>query len=73
VHDFDTLEGAVAYAHCVVPDRLRALARQAGADHVEIRMAREDCVSPVAVEWAREVYLETQLTFTAVGRPGLAR
>jgi N-methylhydantoinase A/oxoprolinase/acetone carboxylase beta subunit len=73
VHDYATLEEAVAYARQVVPDQLRTLARQAGADHVEVQMVRQDHVSPVAVDWGREIYLETELTFTAVGRPSLVR
>jgi N-methylhydantoinase A/oxoprolinase/acetone carboxylase beta subunit len=72
-HDFGTLEEAVGYAQKVVPERLETIARQAGADHVEVQSVRQDRVSPVDVEWGREIYLETELMFTAVGRPSLVR
>jgi N-methylhydantoinase A/oxoprolinase/acetone carboxylase beta subunit len=71
VHDFGTLEAGVAYARQVVPDRLKALARQAGADHVEIHTSRVDQSAPVQAAWGQPIYLGTQLTFTAVGRPAL--
>ncbi len=73
VHDFGSLEESVAYAHQVVPDRLRTLAHQAGADHVEMRTNRVDHNAPVRAAWGQEIYLGTQLTFTAVGRPRPAR
>jgi N-methylhydantoinase A/oxoprolinase/acetone carboxylase beta subunit len=72
VRDFDTLEQSIAYAQQVVPGQLEALARQAGADQVEVKMAREDLTAPVKGGWGREIFLRTQLTFTAVGRPSLA-
>jgi N-methylhydantoinase A/oxoprolinase/acetone carboxylase beta subunit len=37
VHDFPTVEAAVAYAQQVVPNKLEAQAQQAGADQVELR------------------------------------
>jgi N-methylhydantoinase A/oxoprolinase/acetone carboxylase beta subunit len=73
VHDFARLEQAVAYAKEVVPPQVEAMARAAGADHVEVRMERTDCLSPLEVEWGQHVYVETELVFTATGRPGLAR
>jgi len=73
VHDFPTLKQAVAYAQEVVPMRLEELARQAGAAQVEVQMSRRDREAPVAGGWGQRVYLGTELTFTAVGRPSLAR
>ena len=73
VRDFSSVEESVAYAHRVVPDQLRVLARQAGADHVEMRTDRVDERAPVRATWGQEIYLGTQLTFTAVGRPRSAR
>jgi N-methylhydantoinase A/oxoprolinase/acetone carboxylase beta subunit len=70
VRDFGTVEEGVAYAHQVVPERLRALARQAGAEHVEMRASRVDRSAKVGAGWGEQIYLETRLTFTAVGRPG---
>ncbi len=73
VRDFATVEAGVAYAQKVIPGRLEALARQAGADQVELKVVREDNIVPIRPEWGGEIYLGTELTFTAVGRPSLVR
>jgi len=73
VRDFSTVEEAVAYAQKVIPVQLKALARQAGASQVEVQVIRVDHGAPVAVGWEQQVYLGTELTFTAVGRPSPAR
>jgi len=73
VHDFGDLEDGVAYARTVVPEQLEALARQAGAGHVEVKITRKDNIAPIKPEWGGEIYLDTELTFTAVGRPSLAQ
>ena len=73
VRDFSSVEEGVAYAQKVVPVQLRALARQAGASQVEVQMIRVDRGAPVAVGWGQQVYLGTELTFTAVGRPSPAQ
>jgi len=73
VVDFGSVEEGVAYAHQVVPDQLEMLARQAGADQIEMRMNRVDQSAPVRASWGQEIYLGTQLTFTAVGRPTSVR
>jgi N-methylhydantoinase A/oxoprolinase/acetone carboxylase beta subunit len=67
--DLNTVEESVAYALQVVPKQLRMLARQAGADQVEVRMSRVDHKAPIKEGWGHEIYLSTELTFTAVGRP----
>ncbi|MDY6875293.1 MAG: hydantoinase/oxoprolinase family protein [Chloroflexota bacterium] len=72
VRDFSTVEEAVMHARQVLPVKLKALARQAGADHVEVQVVRVDKDAPVATGWGQQVYLGTELTFTAVGRPSLA-
>jgi N-methylhydantoinase A/oxoprolinase/acetone carboxylase beta subunit len=69
VRDFGSVEEGVAHAHQVVPDRLEMLARQAGAGHVEMQVNRVDRDVPVRAAWGERIYLGTQLTFTAVGRP----
>ncbi len=69
VLDFEALEEGVAYAHQAVPPLLEALAQQAGADQYEVHITRHDRRAPVAAGWGEEVYLGTELTFTAVGRP----
>jgi N-methylhydantoinase A/oxoprolinase/acetone carboxylase beta subunit len=73
VRDFSTVEEGVACAQKVVPVQLKALARQAGASQVEVQMSRVDRGAPVAVGWGQHVYLGTELTFTAVGRPSPAQ
>ena len=73
VHDFDTLAEAAEYAHQVLPERVQSLARQAGADHIEVQVAREDHIVPLKAGQGQEVFVETELMFTAVGRPSLAR
>jgi len=73
IHDFPTLTDSVAYAQEVVPGHLERLALQAGAQQVEIKMTRKDRTAPVKGGWNNEIYLSTELTFTAVGRPSLAR
>ena len=47
VRDFSSLEESVVYAQQVVPPQLEALARQAGADQVEVEMGRVDQEAPV--------------------------
>ncbi len=73
IHDFNTLAEGVAYAERVVPGRLEALAVQAGANHVEIKMSRKDRTAPVKGQLENEIYLDTELNFTAVGRPSMAQ
>lgn len=71
VRDFSDVEEAVAHAREVVPDRLEILARLAGADHVEVQMTRRDRNVRAGGGWKKKIYLGTELTFTAVGRPSL--
>ena len=70
-HDFDELEEAVAGVKAVMQSELREEARRAGADQVEIKYQREDLVVPVQGRWGDELWLETILAFTAVGRPAV--
>jgi hypothetical protein len=73
VRDFSTPDEAVAHAQKVLPDQLRAVAQRAGADQVVVQMERRDREAQVAGGWEQRVYLGTELTFTAVGRPSLVR
>ena len=73
VHDFAALEEAVGHAQRVMSAHVEELARQAGAEQIEVRMARTDRQARVAAGWGQEVYLGTELIFTAVGRPSPAR
>jgi N-methylhydantoinase A/oxoprolinase/acetone carboxylase beta subunit len=73
VHDFDDLEQALGYAQQVMSAHVEAQAQQAGAGQVEVQMARTDRQARVTAGWGQEVYLGTELVFTAVGRPSPAR
>ena len=69
--DFLDLELAVDHArNCMLP-RTKDLAHQAGADQVEIKMNRKDNRAKVMAQ--QEVYLGTELVFTAFGRPSFKR
>ena len=72
VRDFATVEEAVAHAKLVMPAQLEQLARKVGAEQVEVKMVRLDREVPVAEAWGQLIYLDTELMFTAVGRPSLA-
>ena len=71
VHDLGDLEAAVTFASEAVSEQLEERARQAGADQIELRLERTDRSSPVPYGGAQEIYVETVLDFSAVGRPGL--
>jgi N-methylhydantoinase A/oxoprolinase/acetone carboxylase beta subunit len=71
VRDFATLDEGVAYAEAVVPERLSALAEEAGARQVEVQCVRTDQTGPVHEKIDEAIFLETQLTFTAAGRPAV--
>lgn len=73
VRSFDTLAESVGHAQEIVSRQVQALARRAGADQVEVQMIRVDRTAPVKGEWGQEIYLSTELLFTATGRPSLAR
>ena len=48
------------------------LTQQAGADHVEVTLVRDDReVTPQEGE-GQAIFLETRLAFSAVGRPGVS-
>jgi len=72
IRDFAGLEEGVRYAQQVMSERVQEMARQAGAGQVEVQIGRVDRIAPVR-DSPEGVYLGTDLTFTAVGRPGLAR
>ena len=71
VRQVASVEEAVACAQTMVPERLKALSRQAGAEQVEVQMTRQDHSAPIGYGGDGQVFVETELTFTAVGRPGI--
>jgi len=72
VRDFYNLDEAVVHAEEEMVAWIRSQAREAGAAHVEVQMERVDRESPVSSGWGDRIYLGTDLTFTAVGRPSPA-
>ena len=72
IRDFASLEEGVRFAEQVMSERVREMARQAGAEQVEVQIGRVDHLAPVR-DSPEGVYLGTDLTFTAVGRPGIVR
>ena len=74
IRDFSTLAESVRYAEETMVERVEGMAREAGGSplspgHIEVRVEREDKTVPVR---GNRMYLSTEMTFTAVGRPGLA-
>lgn len=69
VLDFSSLAEGVRHAEQTMADSVEAMARNAGAEQVEVRVERKDRTVPVRGD---RIYLGTDMTFTAVGRPVLA-
>jgi N-methylhydantoinase A/oxoprolinase/acetone carboxylase beta subunit len=72
VRDFSSLDEAVAHAEEEMDGWIRSQARRAGAVQVEVQMERQDREALVSSGWGDQIYLGTELTFTAVGRPSPA-
>ena len=73
VHDFRGVEAAVAHAQALMLPQIEEMARQAGAEEIVTQMRRQDHIARVAGALDGEVYLGTELFFTAAGRPSPAR
>jgi N-methylhydantoinase A/oxoprolinase/acetone carboxylase beta subunit len=71
--DFPDLDSAVQHTEQIMRPHLTALAGQAGAEHVELSLVREDLRAPVKGTVDQDVYLGSTLTYTAAGRPSPAR
>lgn len=72
VRDFRQLDDAVAFAEKQMLPWMEAQARQAGAEQVEVQMTRQDREVLVRAGWGDRIYLGSELTFTAAGRPSPA-
>jgi hypothetical protein len=72
VSHFRRLDAAVRHAE----ERASALATQgarlAGAYEIRLQVERQDRSAPVAEEWGDELFLESHVLVTAVGRPRIA-
>lgn len=72
IADFGHLWEAVEYTDQKMKPMMEALAREAGAEQVEVQRIRQDQTAPLRVGWGDDVYLGTELVYTAVGRPSRA-
>jgi N-methylhydantoinase A/oxoprolinase/acetone carboxylase beta subunit len=72
VQDFDNLEAAIAYAQAQMVPWIEARAREAGAAQVEVHITRQDREVVVRAGWGDQLYLGSELVFSAVGRPSPA-
>jgi len=71
IRDFNRIEQAVSFASEVLPPLAIARAQAAGAEQIEVDVERIDQRTPLKEEWGQDLYVETSLTYTAVGRPSL--
>jgi N-methylhydantoinase A/oxoprolinase/acetone carboxylase beta subunit len=67
-----SIDDAVTYARKVMPDYLRDLMRQAGADGITIRESRQDVTAALDTGWGETAFVESELVFTAMGDPDLS-
>jgi N-methylhydantoinase A/oxoprolinase/acetone carboxylase beta subunit len=72
VQDFQELEAAVSFAEDYGRRLASDGARRAGAVDIRLQVDRRDQTATVATGWGEDVYLQTVLEVTAVGRPRLA-
>ncbi len=68
--DFDNIEEAVDYAVHNMTPLAEDMARQAGAKQVRVQVTRKE--KKAKAKGNREIHMETELTFMALGRPGIA-
>jgi hypothetical protein len=68
--DFDDVEEAVRYALDHLTVLAKEKARQSGAEHIQVEVIRKEKKAKAVSN--KEVYLETELTFMALGRPAVA-
>lgn len=64
-----SIDEGVMMAQAQIPDLLRERMLEAGAEDVEIRVARDDNTAPLKGGWGQRALIETELLFTAVGTP----
>jgi len=71
VRRFATLPDATAYARARGQQLAYEGAQAAGAADIELRVEQRDSTAPVSEDFGGEIFLGTDLTLTAVGRPRL--
>lgn len=69
VREVNNPDDGIALAQRLVPPFLEARMHEAGADEIEVKMARDDHMAALAYGWGETVLVETQLLFTATGKP----
>jgi N-methylhydantoinase A/oxoprolinase/acetone carboxylase beta subunit len=69
IHDFFDHEEAVSYANRTMSPHMKTLAEKAGAEKVAVQVKRYDRKVRLDAESGKEMLLDTELVFTAVGRP----
>jgi len=67
----ESLSDALTYAEEQGRVLALALARQAGADDIRLQVQRQDHRAPVGDGWGDDLYIGTDVTVTAIGRPRL--
>jgi N-methylhydantoinase A/oxoprolinase/acetone carboxylase beta subunit len=67
--DFPSLGEALSFAETSLAEEARRRAVEAGAEAIEIKLARADKTATIEGE---EIFLESRLTATASGRPSIA-
>jgi N-methylhydantoinase A/oxoprolinase/acetone carboxylase beta subunit len=71
--DFPTLEDAVLHARKTLLAHVEELATQAGGEQIETHVNRRDFWVPSQGAQSEKLYMGSELTFSAVGRPSPAR
>jgi N-methylhydantoinase A/oxoprolinase/acetone carboxylase beta subunit len=69
VHDFLDLEAAVSYVHRTISLYMKVMAEKVGAEKVAVQMKRLDHRGRFVAGSNESVFLDTELVFTAAGRP----
>jgi N-methylhydantoinase A/oxoprolinase/acetone carboxylase beta subunit len=72
VHYTDELADAIQYAEARGRELALELAQRAGAHDIRLQVQRCDHRAPIADGWGDDVYIGSELTATAIGRPRLA-
>ncbi len=71
IKDFTSADDAARHAGLVAAEAAQALAQRAGASDIQLRHDREDKV--FEQPGGMRIFMESKITATAFGRPGLAR
>jgi N-methylhydantoinase A/oxoprolinase/acetone carboxylase beta subunit len=73
IQDFQSLEDASLHARKILLAHVEELATQAGGEQIETHVSQRDFWIPVQGAPSEQLYMGSELTFSAVGRPSPAR